>query len=111
MVTLAMMFWRNRSCITARWVPLCAPSWEVRLPNRGEPKNPEEKEGGRSSNSLAAPTRPMILRLCLLAFAARSAQATFHFTDAPFDRCATSHGLSLDDSLYIFVPSEDSTKM
>mgnify|MGYP005714435549 FL=1 len=53
----------------------------------------------------------MILRLCLLAFAARSAQATFHFTDAPFDRCATSHGLSLDDSLYIFVPSEDSTKM
>ena len=51
----------------------------------------------------------MILRLCLLAFAARSAQATFDFTDAPFDRCATSHGLSLDDSLYIFVLSEDST--
>ena len=51
----------------------------------------------------------MILRLCLLAFAARSAQATFQLTDAPFDRCATSHGLSLDDSLYIFVLSEDST--
>ena len=51
----------------------------------------------------------MILRLCLLAFAARSAQATFDFTDAPFDRCATSHAVSLDDSLYIFVLSEDST--
>lgn len=46
--------------------------------------------------------------LPLLALASR-ARANFDFTDAPFDRCATSYGLSLDDSLYAFVLSEDST--
>ena len=50
-----------------------------------------------------------LVRLCLLAAVARSTRASFDFTDAPFDRCAISHGLSLDDSLYIFVLSEDST--
>ena len=51
------------------------------------------------------PPRPGLLLLTL----ASRALANFDFTDAPFDRCATSYGLSLDDSLYAFVLSEDST--
>lgn len=49
------------------------------------------------------------MRGILLLALAHRARASFDFTDAPFDRCATSYGLSQDDSLYAFVLSEDST--
>jgi len=49
------------------------------------------------------------MRLLFSLLLLRRAQAMFDFTDAPFDRCATAHALSLDDSLFVFVLSEDST--
>lgn len=48
-----------------------------------------------------------LLRSCLLSVALLRASALGG--DVPVDRCATAHGLSSDDSLHVFVLSEDST--
>ena len=49
----------------------------------------------------------VLLRSCLLSVALLRASALGG--DVPVDRCATAHGLSSDDSLHVFVLSEDST--